>query len=61
MKKDNLRHTAITALIDLSNAFDVVWAELTAEKISPKKIIWALEYFESELEDVRKTFKGLAE
>jgi hypothetical protein len=61
MKKENLRHTAITALIDLLNAFDVVQAELTAEKTSPAKIIKALDYYALELKDARKAFEGFVE
>jgi hypothetical protein len=61
MNKEKLRHAAFMALVDLLNAFDVARAELTAEKISPQKIIWALDYFESELKDARKTFEELVE
>jgi hypothetical protein len=58
MKNENpgLRQTAGTALIDLENAFDVVRAELTAEKISPAGVIKALDYYAWELKDARKTF-----
>jgi hypothetical protein len=59
--KEKLRHAGITALIDLINALDIVKAELTAEKISPKKIITALDYYKEELKDVRKTFEGFVE
>jgi hypothetical protein len=61
MKKDNLKDTAFTAIVELLNAFDVVKAELTAEKISPAKIIKLLDYYARELKDVRKTFEGLVE
>jgi hypothetical protein len=58
MKNDDIRHEAVMALCEMWSSVPAVEIELTAVRISPRKIINAIDICIDELKETRKAFEG---